>query len=236
MSWLDRPVAALDTETTGIDAETARVVTCCIGHSVAPGLWDPCEWLINPGVPIPAEATKVHGITDEMAATGANAAEALAVIRDWLASLAGAGTPIVGHNLAYDLTVLDREFRRHLNQPLPGGLLCLDTLVLFRRFDFTTGNRRLEDLAYRHGITFQAHDATADALASLRLLHILAGANDLLPAVPVAGLQPLQAKWHAAHQEAARARRVGLGQDPGDFNAGWPVRALVQPTTEGTPS
>lgn len=64
MTWLDSPLAALDTETTGTDPETARVVTACVGMSMAPGQWSPMEWRLNPGVPIPAGAAAVHGITD----------------------------------------------------------------------------------------------------------------------------------------------------------------------------
>lgn len=174
MTWLDGPLGALDTETTGTDPETARVVTACVGMSMAPGQWSPMEWRLNPGVPIPAGAAAVHGITDADVTDWSAPADALAEIRGRLVNAATYEVPIVGHNLAYDLTLLDREFRRHLGAELPVGLLVLDTLVLSRRFDLTTGGRRLEQLAARHGITFPAHDATADALASLRLLHILA--------------------------------------------------------------
>lgn len=227
MSWLNGPVVSLDTESTGVDTATDRVITACLGYSGRPGDWAPSEWLINPGVPIPAEATKVHGITDGQAAAGLDPRVALADIHLCLTETAAKQVPLVIFNAPYDLTLLDAEFRRHLGRALPDGLLVVDVLVLFRRFDFTTGNKRLEDLAYRNGIKFPAHNATADALAALRLLHILAADNDLLPLVPVADLQPLQAKWHAAHQEAAAAKRRGNGQSANDFNTDWPIRALA---------
>lgn len=229
MSWLDSPLVAVDTETTSANPEEARIITCCAGFSAKPGSWSPVEWLINPGVPV-GDSEKIHGISDEKAATGSDPIEALAAIRDHLIQHASYEVPIVGHNLAYDLTVLDREFRRHLGERLPDGLLVLDTLVLFRRFDLTTGGRRLESLAARYGISFPAHDATADALASLRLLHIIAGDNDLLPLVSVQDLQPLQAKWHAAHVTAAAARRVGNGQAEGEVSTHWPVRPHIERT------
>ena len=232
MTWLDSPLIALDTETTGTDPETARVVTACVGMSMAPGQWSPMEWQLNPGVPIPAGAAAVHGITDADVTDWSAPADALAEIRGRLVNAATYEVPIVGHNLAYDLTLLDREFRRRLGAELPAGLLVLDTLVLFRRFDLTTGGRRLEQLAARHGITFPAHDATADALASLRLLHILAADNDLLPLVSVHDLQPLQAKWHAAHQTAAASKRLGNGQSADGFDTHWPMR----PFTESEPA
>lgn len=225
MNWLNRPLIALDTETTGVDVETARIVSACIGVSKRPGDWAPREWRINPGIPIPAEATAVHGITDADAAEGVSPVDALREMHSNLEAAKGV-TPIVGHNLTYDLTVLDREFRRHLGVPLPVGLVALDTLVLFRRFDFSTGGRRLEQLAARHGITFPAHDATADALASLRLLHILAADNDLLGLVDPRDLQPLQAKWHAAHQTAAASKRRGNGQSADGFATDWPMQTF----------
>lgn len=67
--WLDQPLFALDTETTGTNPETARVVQSCIGRSGRIGEWTPKTRLINPGVPIPAEATAVHGITDDRVQT-----------------------------------------------------------------------------------------------------------------------------------------------------------------------
>lgn len=224
VTWLNSFTVALDTETTGVDVESDRIVTACIGYAPTPGKWEPSEWLINPGVQIPEGAIKVHGIDNEKAATGQDPVDALTQIHSALTDIAGRETPVVGHNLTYDLTILDREFRRHLGKPLPDDLIALDTLVLFRRFDFTTGGKRLEDLAYRNGIKFPVHDATADALASLRLLHILAASNDLLPHVPVRTLRDLQAKWHAAHQEAARAKRVGNGQSGDGFSIDWPIR------------
>lgn len=223
MSWLNAPVVALDTETTGIDVEVDRIVTCCVGRSDAPGHWQAHNWIINPGVPIPAEATAVHGITDEMAEWAADAPGSLREIFNMLGDTAHDRVPVVGYNLAYDLTLLDREFRRHLDRPLPDGLIVIDVMVLFRRFDLTTGSRRLEDVAKRNGITFPAHDAEADALASLRLLHVLAAQNDLLPLVDPKALHVKQSEWYAAQQSAAHFKRLGNGQHSDEPNLHWPL-------------
>ena len=186
MTWRDNPMCGFDTETTGPDPETARAIQVCLGHSEAPGDWTPKTWHIIPDVPIPAEATAVHGLTLDMVTERAtkSRAESLQELRLWLAQFSGRRTPIVGHNLRYDLTLLDREFRRTIGEPLPGGLIVLDTLVLWRQLWTQTGSRSLGKLAERHGITFPAHDAAADALASLRLLHILANSKELLRHVP----------------------------------------------------
>lgn len=228
MSWLTGPLIALDTETTSADPETARIVTACIGSSRRPGDWLPREIRINPGVPIPESASAVHGITDDQVADWPAPCmpQALPAIYAELAYSAAHGVPVVGHNLAYDLTVIDRELRRHLDACLPDGLIVLDTLVLWRRLDQRTGGRRLGQLAERHGITFPAHDATADALASLRLLHILAGMHDWLAHVPAADLHELQIDWYAQQTDAAYQRRLASGI-PGDPPClDWPVQPL----------
>lgn len=232
MTWLTEPLIALDTETTGTDPESARIITCSLGWSSGPGQWRPKTWTINPGVPIPPDSTKVHGITDADVSDKPTPADTLPEIRERLADAATHDTPIVGHNLTYDLTVLDREMRRHLGEPLPDSLLCLDTLVLFRRFDLTTGSRSLESLANRHGIAFPAHDAEADALASLRMLHILAADNDLLPHVNPADLHQLQADWYASQVLAAHYRRRGNGQHSDTPATDWPLIPATERTDQ----
>ena len=185
MSWLNGPLLALDTETTGTDPESARIVQVCVGMSQRPGHWEPWTRILNPGVPIPAEATNVHGITDaRAAASGMDPSEALAHVHITLSQAAERGVPVVAHNASFDLTLVDRELRRHLNRELPARLIVLDTLCLYRRFDWTTGGRSLGRLAERHGITFPAHDAEADALAVAGELRRLALASRPCPSKP----------------------------------------------------
>ena len=211
-TWLGRTMYSLDTESTSLDTESARVVTLTLGRSTSPGHWSPKSYLLDPGVEIPAEATAVHGITTEHARKeGMQPGHALHGVWLWLTQIATGRTPLVIFNAPYDLTLLDREFRRHLGEPLPTGLIVLDTLCLFRRFDWTTGGRSLSKLAARYDITFPAHDAEADALASLKLLHILAVMNDLLPLITPATLHEAQQGWWVQQQDAAEARALGSG-------------------------
>ena len=218
MTWLDGTVFALDTETTSANPEEARILTACLGMSVAPGDWYPMEYRMNPGVPV-GDSERIHGISDARAELWPTPAEQLAALHNAL--LDTEGDPIVGHHLAYDCTVLDREFRRHLGVGLPDGLLWIDTLVLHRRLDLMTGSRRLEKLAERSGITFPAHDSTADALASLRILHVLAMRLDFLPYIPLDDLQVLQSRWHAEQQQHAEDMAAGTGRT--GYNRDWPL-------------
>src|SRR5690606_29481365 len=65
-SWMGMSLAALDFETSSPDPLTTRIVTACVlrvdGSEVRTR-----NWIANPGVEIPAEATAVHGITTEYA-------------------------------------------------------------------------------------------------------------------------------------------------------------------------
>jgi len=109
MTWLNGPLLALDTETTGTDPESARIVQVCVGMSQRPGHWEPWTRILNPGVPIPTEATHVHGITDARAAEeGMDPREALAHVHLTLSQAAERGVPVVAHNAAYDQLILDR--------------------------------------------------------------------------------------------------------------------------------
>jgi DNA polymerase III subunit epsilon len=118
MSWHEGRLCVLDTETTGVDPETARIVTACVAH-VGAGAKEIRQWLVNPGVPIPAGATKIHGITDEQAAEGADPAVAIPDIASAVLGAWEGGLPVVAFNAPYDLTVLSREVARLS----PGGYL-----------------------------------------------------------------------------------------------------------------
>ena len=229
MSWLNSPLLALDTESTGTDPTEARIVQITVGMSVGPGDWHPWTRIVNPGVPIPDAAAKIHGYTDTRVQTeGTTPSAALAKAYATLTDTAHRGIPVVAHNAAYDLTLLDREFRRHLGEPLPTGLVVLDTLVLFRRFDWITGGRSLGKLAARYGITFPAHDAEADSHAALKLMRILCEREDVLPWVDPERLHHLQQLWYPQQEERAYYRRLadGIESDPPGSRA-WPYRPAL---------
>lgn len=180
MNWRETPLFGFDTETTGIDVETCRIVTACVGWAnPATGTWSPVNWLLKKTKPIPAEATAIHGITTEQAnAEGMDPAAAIAGIRDALDTYWRKGWPLCGYNLAYDLTLLDRESRRHgLGGFAPKGPI-IDGYVADKTIDkYRKGSRKLAAVAAHHGITLtddDAHGAEPDALAATRLAWVLA--------------------------------------------------------------
>ena len=65
---LSKPICFFDLETTGINVATDRIVEISILKIFPNGNKESHTWRVNPGVPIPAETTAIHGISDEMVA------------------------------------------------------------------------------------------------------------------------------------------------------------------------
>ncbi|MGV9779790.1 exonuclease domain-containing protein, partial [Streptosporangium sp. NPDC003464] len=110
---------AFDLETTGISVDDDRIVTGCVALiNGTTGQTDIRTLLADPGIEIPDSATAVHGITTEHAAEhGQDPAHVAEALANTLMARVFDGVPIVGFNLAYDLTLLDRETRRHGLEP-----------------------------------------------------------------------------------------------------------------------
>ena len=227
--WAQR-VAVFDLETTGLDLATARIVTACVvvidehGQIVSEEL----EWLANPGVPIPEQASNVHGVTDEIAsAQGRPAAEVVSEILDALRGYFAEGIPVVAYNAPYDFTILQAEALRYSLAPLESPQPVMDPLVLDKTFDkYRSGKRNLEVVAQLYGVELMdAHNATADAVAAGRVLQaIVRKYSAKLPAT-AKELHDLQVGWsEALDQNFEEFRRRSVP----DFQVlrGWPVKPL----------
>lgn len=104
---LERPILGFDLETTGTNKKTARIVE--IGLEImAPG--EPTRhWrtLVNPTIPIPPGATKVHGITDaDVADAPTFASLAPSLVRGFT------GADFAGYNIRFDVEFMAAEFAR----------------------------------------------------------------------------------------------------------------------------
>ena len=88
--WHRGRLVAFDLETTGVDVETARIVTAAVVRiDVAARTSHPTEWLVDPGIEIPAEASAIHGVTTERArAEGVDPRVAVAEIHHVLVDIA----------------------------------------------------------------------------------------------------------------------------------------------------
>jgi DNA polymerase-3 subunit epsilon len=166
------PVVAIDTETTGRDPATDRIV------EVAAVVWDGTDvvhrsnWLVDPGRPIPQEATDVHGLTDADVAGKPSFAEILPALIEVLA-----GRVPLAYNAHFDRQFLIEEYNRSdiaEIQSAPAfrrGVEWIDPLIWVREFQKNERSRALGDVCERLGIPLaHAHRATDDAEAALRVL------------------------------------------------------------------
>ena len=155
------PTVWIDTETTGLNPAVDRVVQLGVAR-LEPG-GEQCaslSVLVNPQRSIPAEATAVHGITEEMVADAASIKDALQVVETLIdGAVPGA------YNAHFD-----RSFLPTLASP---DWPWVDGLTVVRHVDRYTrgkGRHKLETACQRHGINLPAaHDAAADAEAAGRL-------------------------------------------------------------------
>lgn len=170
-SWAELPIALIDVETTGMDSSNDRVVE--IGIVIARGgeIVDRKNWLVNPGRPIPKEASDVHKITDDDVK---DAPPFAAVAREIAAALAGC-VP-AAYNASFDRAFLGSETARAgVTDALPPALRrnvdWVDPLVWARELQQGERSRALGEVAARLGITLEnAHRASDDAEAALRVM------------------------------------------------------------------
>jgi len=116
---------AFDLETTGIQPKTDAVIE--IGAVRFCGV-RPAEsfcTLINPGRPIPPEASAVNGITDDMVADKPGIQTVLSELADFCGDL-----PLVAHNAPFDFKFLLRAVEGHRARA-PKGVV-LDSCALAR--------------------------------------------------------------------------------------------------------
>ncbi len=105
---LTRPIVFFDLETTGTNITHDRIVEISLIKVMPDGTEIEKTRRINPEIPIPAEATAIHHITDEDVASEPT-------FRQVANSLAGMlqGCDIAGFNSnRFDIPLLDQEFQR----------------------------------------------------------------------------------------------------------------------------
>lgn len=166
--WGGRPLSELmlvtfDVETTGLKPAEGDALVQIGAVRLTDGRPRPetaFDRLIDPGRPIPADATRHHRITDAMVAGKPPASLVLRQFRDYV----GDGV-LVGHNVAFDLSFVEAADR--LDNPV------LDTLLLALVAE-PEADPSLSTLARRLGVTPDPHPSalghaltTAEVLARL---------------------------------------------------------------------
>lgn len=225
--WHRAPLAILDFETTGLDANAGdRVV------EVGVVLFDQGEvterWgaLVDPQMPLPADTTRITGI-EQSDLEGAPAFEDVAdellrLLKDRI---------LVAYNAAFD-----REFLVHelslCGRALPGGSQWLDPLVFAKELQKGQGKMKLGIVAKRLGVPLEeAHRAVSDAECAGHVLLAMA------PALPAdqEELFDLHERWLAKQRKTRmvwRGKRGGRTAPPwsGDsLGPGYPNSEELDP-------
>lgn len=225
LPWHQQIRVGFDLETTGRDPEEALVVTASLVVVDPHGqLAAASEWLVDPGVPIPAESSAVHGVTTERAqAEGLPASQAIVEIADTLRDFFDAGIPVIAFNASYDFTVMDRELARRGLEPLQNRWI-IDPHIIDKQVDrYRKGKRTLTDVCAFYGVELlDAHTSAADSLAAVGVADQLAARYPKLR-LPLAELHGLQVRWKA--EQSASFQEYLRRKDPAAvINGDWPVQ------------
>jgi DNA polymerase-3 subunit epsilon len=244
MTWATGPWLGIDTESTGVDPLTARIVTACVAYrSEADAGWTR-DWLADAGHElIPEQATAIHGITSERAhAEGQPVVDVAEEVRELIVKAWANDVPVVAMNANYDLTLLNAELVRAGRPELSIDGPVLDPLVIDRAVDrYRRGSRKLPDLCAHYNVAHTAagpgedrdvaagaHDATADALAALRVLWRI---GQKYPALAALSAQEVHERQVVAYREWAEHLQSYLRSSGKESDAvidpTWPLRRAV---------
>jgi ATP-dependent DNA helicase DinG len=192
-------IVALDLETTGLDPKTETIIEIGArrfdGHRVE----DEFTTLINPGKHIPEFITGLTGISDEMVRQSPR-------IRDVLEQLAAfiGDSPILGHNIKFDLSFLQKYNLFELNERIDTYELAAVLMPAASRYN-------LGALGQQLGIPLPAthralDDARVTAVAFQKLYEMAQELPIDLLAEIVRHAEPIEWDGGWAFQQALRAR------------------------------
>lgn len=157
---------AFDTETTGLDAAAGRIIELGGISFDAAGIIARFNTLIQPGMPVPPEASRVNGITDAMLAGKPVFSD---VAPDFLAF--AAESVLVAHNAGFDMAFMNAELARNGLPSLPHRVV--DTVLLAKEVFPGLPKYALQSLAARFGIVaVDAHRAEDDARVCMELFNL----------------------------------------------------------------
>ncbi|MFD8805623.1 exonuclease domain-containing protein [Streptomyces sp. NPDC059597] len=249
-AFADVRKTAWDTETTGPNPLEDRIVTAAFivrGGGREDRVF---SWLINPGIPIPAEASEVHGITDAMVqADGQDPKTALDEIAVNLARAITWGMPVIAFNHSFDWSILHYDLLRNGLPTVEERLSHTPTMPLLDphvidkkvdRFVKGTGQRKLKPTCERYGVELTDwHTAEADALAALLITEAQFKKYPRLGGMGPQQIYAAQRAWRAEQQAGLQRwfrtkATPAQGGDPNKvIDGSWPLIPAPHTTEEG---
>lgn len=210
---------SFDLETTGVDPQTAKIVTSAL-VSIRGKERDDLEMLADPGIEIPEQASAVHGITTEHAREHGKPhdevlAETIRRIRQGWED----GATLIVYNATYDLSVL-----RALEPSFTVDGPVFDPFVVDKEKNkFRKGKRTLENVCAHYNVPLDnAHEATADAVAAARVAWKLTREFPELVEMTSDELMLAQSTWYYQSQVELQAWFEKQGKSA-SVNNNWPI-------------
>lgn len=161
---LEKPLAFFDLETTGVRIGRDRIVQIGIVRLMPDGQRETYQTLVRPGIPIPAEATAVHGITDADVADAPPLEDVARAVLDELA-----GCDLAGFNcLRFDVPFLAEELHRVGTDWNHTALRIVDVQRIYHKLEPRNLSAALKFYTGREHVG--AHDALADVEATADVL------------------------------------------------------------------
>ena len=215
---------SFDLETTSVNTQEARIVTSAL-ITISGSKTDKREMLADPGVEIPQAAIDIHGITNEKARAEGRPHDE--VLEDTISAIRQGwkdGLTLVVFNATYDLSILHALTNGEFTVDGP----VYDPFVIDKIKDpYRKGPRNLGAMCEHYGVRLDnAHEATADALASARIAwkQVRQIWPDLAAKDPDE-LMELQAVGYYEFQTSFRKFKQSRGQDVSDISTSWPMHS-----------
>ena len=161
---LEKPIAFIDLETTGINLSNDRIVEIAIVKILPDGTKQVKRKLINPTIPIPPASSEIHGITNVMVKDAPTFKQVANEIKQFIENC-----DIAGYNSnRFDIPMLVEEFLRcDLNIDIENRKL-LDVQKVYHMME-----QRTLSAAYKFYCNKEltdAHSAEVDATATFEVL------------------------------------------------------------------
>jgi DNA polymerase-3 subunit epsilon len=199
---LDRDIVFFDLETTGVEV-TDRIIELYAIRLTPEGRREEVHEYIHPGIPIPAEATEIHGITDAMVADKPRFGELADRLSDFFSD-----ADLAGYNIRrFDVPLLMEEFHRCARYPIRlQQTRIVDPYVIFQKKEPRDLSSALR--FYCGQDPAAAHSARADVEMTMQVFESqLERYSDLEP--DVAGLDRFAAEGYFGLDGKFRIDRQG---------------------------
>jgi DNA polymerase-3 subunit epsilon len=161
---LNRPICFFDLETTGIDIVKDRIVEISILKVFPNGNKESKTWLVNPTIPIPAQATEVHKITNEKVANEPTFKQLASQIYNMIKD-----SDLAGYNSdRFDIPLLAEELLRAEVDFDMKNRVAIDVQTIFHKKEERTLSAAYK--FYCNQSLENAHSAAADTNATFEIL------------------------------------------------------------------